>query len=259
LLLCTVPAAIDLSVDELREMTAGCATIFLVVFLLASYWTGILIKPLGALCHELYRYGRLRKAFEGRDYTKQIERLRRVFGLPALKPKDSSRENLNTRNRVMYFWKGLTSAFRRPAREARKRWEEDLNTVERVMHEFLKSRSDEARLILPKMKAGVTLCDNSFVAMLGAGIFVLALEILHRLQAGPLLLKLLPIALGIVAVVVRGALSNEAPASETVHLDDPGARERAFSVSAERVQGHCGNRYRCSSQRAEHGQRTTGP
>jgi hypothetical protein len=164
LLLGTLPITIHLPIDSLKEMSAGSATLLLVVFLLASYWAGILITPLGSLFHELYRYRVFREALREEEHKGEIRRFGGALGL-----NDLSSESSN----------------------------QDLNTVDRVMHEFLKDRGDQARLILPKMKAEVTLCDNSLVAMLGAGILVLAFDILQRLKADPLVIELLPIVVGV--------------------------------------------------------------
>lgn len=189
LLLCTGPATIESPVDKLKGMTAGSATILLVFFLLTSYWIGILITPLASQFHGSYRYKLLCRAFLREQNAKEIRKLIDVVPVPTPRDIQSLMESLHT----MRFERSKKD----PSGELLKSLKEDVDNVERFMHDLLKSKNDQARLILPKMKAEIVLCDNSFVGLLGAAIFVLVFGLLHQ-QSPSLLWKLLPIVLGVV-------------------------------------------------------------
>jgi len=127
------------SPDQLKSENFGSATVILVLLLLFSYALGILITPLASAFHRRYREAVWRQALCEHNYCSLVQLLEARFHLGL--PKDQSGQvQLNSFQRKHY------------------------DRLDRLMHDYLKGADPQAKVILPKMRAEASLCDQLFVA-----------------------------------------------------------------------------------------------
>jgi len=164
------------SLGKLISATSvGSAAVFLTLVLLAGYSSGILITRLGSLFHRTYRYRIWRRVLGGeRGYAGLITTFNNQFPTLNLPTDDGGRVAV-----------AMLQA-------------EDVDRLDRVMHDYLKAKDPQAKVLLPKMRAEAALCDHLFVALIGS-VVVVSCALLWSPQEG------LADRLGILATFLAGS------------------------------------------------------